>query len=164
MDMDLDFFTIIGLIAAIIGAVILRIEMFYRNACLKIGREIVSEDILAINSTGHQDAITNPKRNKFFTLSCLLILASPFLPIIGGHGANFWNLLVSLGILIFSGLLLSRKLNKEHYLPIIYANLVARAKIFEQQGDTVRAQMAYDVSKLIVDKYSFLQDTTLNAS
>ena len=75
------------------------------------------------------------------------------MPIIGCYWFRFFSL-------IFTGVILSNKLSTQHYLPVIYADLVFRAKIFERQGDVVRAKAAEDVSNLMLDEYEYLQMPT----
>ena len=158
--MEISLLSSLGICFSILGAVILRIEIMYRNACREIGRQIVSQEYLLVNPNGHQDALTNPKRNKFFMIGAVLVVTSPFVPMAGNESANYWFLLVSFLSLIFTGVLLSKKLSTQHYLPVIYADLVLRAKIFEKQGDKIRAKAAEDVSNLLLDKYEYLQILT----
>jgi len=158
--MEINLLFLVGICFSILGAVILRIEMMYRNACREIGRQIVSKEYLSVNPNGHQDALTNPKRNKFFIIGAGLVVISPFVSMAGDESANYWMLLVSFLSLIFTGVILSNKLSTQHYLPVIYADLVKRAKIFERQGDVVRSKAAEDVSNLMLDEYEYLQILT----
>lgn len=160
VKMEENLMIVLSVFLSVIGAVIFRVELFYRKSCLQIGREIVTAEILEINNSGHQDAITNPKRNKIFLLGLILIGASPFTPFGTGDDAFYWSLLISLFSMILAGLLLSKKLSKQHYLPIIYADLVKRKVEFNNSGDIIRGKAAEDISNLILQKYEFLKILT----
>ena len=152
--MEISLLFLVSACFSVLGAVIFRLELMYRNACRKIGREIVSNEYLSVNPNGYQNAITNPKRNKFFLLGVVLIIASPFFPILGSENANYWVLLISFFSMIFVGVGFSKKLSIQHYyLPIIYADLIQRVVKFEKNGDVIRSKAAKDVANLMLERY-----------
>ena len=138
---------------SVIGGVILREKLRQSRACLEIGKRIASEEFLASNPKGFQDSLSDPRHNLPFFLAVLLVIVAP---IIGYQEIGFsalWFILLSwICGMIYKGV--TAKLGVQtYYLPHIYADLSKREQKYLDLQDSVRANAAGEVKRLLEETY-----------
>ena len=64
-----------ALVASIVGGVVIREKTSQSHACLVIGQEIASDELLKLTKKGHQDGLSDPRHNFPYFASLILIIA-----------------------------------------------------------------------------------------
>jgi hypothetical protein len=139
--------------ASVFGGIIFREKLRQSQACLEVGKQISSEEFLAINPNGYQDSLSDPRHNLPFFLAAGLIIAAPIIGFQEIGWSALWFILFSLVCgMIYKGVT-SKKDVQSYYLPIIYADFAKKEQKYISQGDNIRAIAARDVKQKLEESY-----------
>jgi hypothetical protein len=112
--------------------------MHHTQAVLHYGRKLASQDFLASNPRGFQDALTDPSGNKWF----FIVQGSLLVIMVGYFYFGNWKIgLTAIGSWILLGLILRRILPPEDspkWAPKIFASLCRREADYKRDGDELR--------------------------
>ena len=144
---------IIGLVFLILASISSYL-ILTTQVCLYYGKALASEEFLAINPSGFQDALTDPKSSKwFFIVQILLILQISYLFYafawwIGIFSILFYFVLMSLIKRIIP------PFESPKWIAVIYSSLARREADYKRDGDELRYQATRDLRKMFEDKFT----------
>jgi hypothetical protein len=123
-------------------------QIFKTQVCLYYGRAMASEDMLKIQPNGFQDALTDPKGNKWFFISQIALIAN----IIGFfYFFSFWMGLLAV-ITFFIVLTILKKIlpapDSHKWAAGLHGVLARREADYKRDGDELRYQAARDILEL----------------
>jgi hypothetical protein len=127
-------------------AVAFRYLLEQSSAAKLIGIRLAPPDFLAVEKSGHQDAVTPPEANKWFFLSLALLVAG-----VVGSGLAFGWLYGVLGVVVvyLSGVVAQvfflPKKNSRHFVLSIFNSMSRRCADYERDGDKQRAAAMGDL-------------------
>jgi hypothetical protein len=113
-------------------------QIHHTQVVLHYGRKLASQDFLASNPRGFQDALTDPSGNKWF----FIVQGSLLAIMIGYFYFGNWKVgLAAIGIWFLLALILRRILPPEHspkWATKIFASLCRREADYKRDGDELR--------------------------
>jgi|GEM_PF-5283767 len=132
--------------------------VFKTQVCLQYGKRMASEAFLKMNPNGYQDALTDPKTNKWFFL------------IQGGLIANiiaffyFHSFWVGAGSIVayFVVMSITTRLlpppDSPKWAVGLHGTLARREADYKRDGDELRYQAAKEIREMFEVKFLFLSD------
>lgn len=157
MGVTMSTFTVLGLTFLVVAPTCVYL-LHKTQVCLFYGRAMASRDFLDSNPNGFQDAITDPRGNKWFFLfqgSLVVIIGSYFY--FGG-----WVVGLLAIVAFFFTFILVRRLLPPESSPVwakgLYASLCRREADYKRDGDELR----YEAMKSLREDFqSTFQDEIL---
>ena len=151
-DFHMSVFSILGL-AFLILLPISSFLIYHTGVCLHYGRELASEEFLKGNPKGFQDAITDPRGNKWFFLvqgGLIAVIACYFY--FGGWLVGFGSILA-----YFFGSLVIRRFfppeNSPRWAKGIFASMCRREADYKRDGDVNRYEAMKSLREDFADKF-----------
>lgn len=142
------FFTLFVVLAPLSAFLV-----FKTQVCLEYGRALASEGLLELNPNGYQDALTDPKTNKWFFLVQIGLITNI---IAFFYLFSFWIGLGAIAAYFFVLTIISRTLpapGSPKWAAELYATLSRREADYKRDGDELRYMVAKEIRELFEAKF-----------